>query len=83
MNVRDLKTTQLPEMEHMLGAHVCVTNARTGQKVCGILKFVGYLHYFPTWGLVCTIDRLPGVHINSVADITLYVPKMKIINDKK
>lgn len=60
---------QIKEMEHMLGKRVEVVDARSGHKIGGELQFVGYNKHFPSWGLVCTIDRMPAIHINSVADI--------------
>ena len=62
---------QLPELEHLLGTKVLVTNVRTKQEIGGELQFVGYNEHFPSWGLVCTIDRMPAIHINSVADIRI------------
>ena len=59
---------QLKEMEHMIGEKVLVTG-KDGVTVGGDLQFVGYNKLFPSWGLHCTVDRMPGIHINSVADI--------------
>ena len=68
---------QLPELEHVLGERVCV-KTKSGMVTCGILQFVGHLPLLPSWGLVCTIDRMPGIPINSIADIEL-CPEAELI----
>jgi hypothetical protein len=65
-----ISSGQIPEMIPFLGARVSVLNKK-GETICGELQFVGVLPLIPEWGLVCTISRLPGVAINSLADITL------------
>ena len=65
---------QLKEMEPLLGSRVKVTCRRSGQTVYGTLQFVGYNDSFPSWGLTCTVDRLPGIRINSVVEIELVEP---------
>ena len=51
--------------DKFLGKKVCIKNA-TGKTtrfenhdICGILNFLGYNEYIPSWGLCATINRLP------------------------
>jgi len=74
---------QLPEMVHMLGTRVKVKCVRSGNEICGKLEFVGYNSNFPSWGLHCTVSRMPGIHINSVADIQEHVLRESISKPKQ
>ena len=60
----------IKELDFLLGKKVLVTTL-TGEKVPGILQFVGTSELFPSWGLHCTVGRMPGLMINSVNDIEL------------
>jgi hypothetical protein len=59
---------QIEEMKPFLGIKVIATD-RDGQKWHGNLHFVGILPFIPEWGLVCTLDRHPGIRLKSIADI--------------
>lgn len=62
---------QLKELEHLIGQRVKAKCVRSGHVIAGELQFVGYNETFPSWGLVCTISRMPGIHLNSVADLII------------
>ena len=56
-------------MHHLLNKYVLVKDYKTGVQYGGLLTYVGINAFFPSWGLVCTVDRMPGIHIRSHADI--------------
>ena len=61
----------LQEMLPFKGRWVCVIRKTDGVEICGTLDWVGYNENFPSWGLVCTISRLPAVQIESLDSIKL------------
>jgi hypothetical protein len=67
-------------MHQLLNQHVLVKDKVSGVEIGGVLQFVGTLDHFPTWGLVCTVDRCPGIRINSAADIKKH-PGYRISTD--
>lgn len=70
IKVFDLPDGRLPELEHILGQKVKVKD-KQGKEWIGKLQFIGTNSLFPSWGLHCTIARVPGIMINSIMDIIL------------
>jgi len=68
----------IEEMLPFKGQWVCVIRKDDGVKICGTLDWVGYNEHFPSWGLCCTISRLPGIKIESLASLTLMEPRVTI-----
>lgn len=68
------------KVQKLLNKKVSVIS-KDGLKVNGDLYFAGYNKNFPSWGLVCTVARMPGIRINNINDIKLYQEKEKIIKD--
>jgi hypothetical protein len=53
----------------LLNQKVLVKDKVTGVEIGGELQFVGINENFPSWGLTCTVDRYPGIRIDSATDI--------------
>ena len=70
INVFDLKDGSIKELDHISGKQVKVKDV-SGKVHRGELQFVGTNELFPSWGLHCTISRVPVIMINSVNDIVL------------
>ena len=70
INAFQLKDGAIKELDHILGSKVKVKDI-IGQVHRGELQFVGTNELFPSWGLHCTVSRVPAIMINSVNDITL------------
>lgn len=62
--------SQIEELIPFLEQWVIVTD-KQGQKWPGHLQFVGINEHFPSWGLVCTVGRVPGIRINNINNIKL------------
>jgi len=73
-----LSDKEKEEINKLLNKKVYVVS-KNGLKICGELYFAGYNENFPSWGLVCTVSRMPGIQINNISDIKLYREKEKII----
>jgi len=58
----------MKELEHIIGKRVKVID-RDKKVWVGKLDFIGVNEYFPSWGLCVTLDRCPGILINSIKDI--------------
>jgi hypothetical protein len=65
----------MKEFEQFIGKKVCVTRKSDGVEICGILTFVGYNEHFPSWDLHCTVDRMPGIQIDSIESIKLKIDR--------
>jgi hypothetical protein len=70
--------SQLPELTHILGQRVCVTDT-SGQKWYGELYFVGTNDFFLSWGLHCTVNRTPGILIKTIMDIEILNKEFSLI----
>lgn len=68
INVFDLPDGNIKELDHILG-HKVKVKIKGGGEIIGKLQFVGTNALLPSWGLHCTIDRVPGICINSIMDI--------------
>lgn len=70
INVFDLKDGSLKELDFLLNQKVKVIDI-IGEEHVGTLQFVGTSELFPSWGLYCTLSRVPGIMINGIKDIEL------------
>lgn len=70
INIFNMKDCSMKELDHILGLKVKVKDLK-GRVHQGELQFVGTNEMFPTWGLHCTVSRVPAIMIHSVNDITL------------
>lgn len=61
----------IEEMRPFIGKRVCVNRKFDGLEICGTLDWVGYNEHFPSWGLVCTVSRMPAIEIESLLSISL------------
>lgn len=53
----------LEEAQLLIGQRVTVQNNK-GVEIGGILQRVGRSEFFESWGMTCTIDRMPITNIN-------------------
>jgi hypothetical protein len=67
--------------KELLGERVCVESSN-GETFCGILKFIGYNKFIPSWGIQVTIDRTPLSNIN-ISTIKKYVEPSPTLNNMK
>lgn len=74
INVFDLPDGAIHELDHIIGHRVKVRDS-DGLSHVGKLQFVGTNQLLPSWGLHCTIDRMPGIQIKSIMDITDLEPQ--------
>lgn len=72
----------LEEMLPFKGQWVCVIRKTDGVEICGTLDWVGYNEHFPSWGLSCTISRLPGIQIESLASMRLVERRLGIFGNE-
>lgn len=70
IKVFELPDGRVRELDHILNSKVKVKD-KQGKEWIGKLQFVGSNSLFPSWGLHCTIARVPGIMINSIMDINL------------
>lgn len=70
INVFDLPDENLHALDHIIGKQVEVKD-KQGKKHKGVLQFVGTNPLLKSWGLHCTINRVPGIKIKSISDIVL------------
>ena len=69
INVFDTPDGAIHELDHILG-HKVKAKDKSGKEWIGTLQFIGTNTLLPSWGLHCTIDRMPGIFLNSIMDIT-------------
>lgn len=68
INMFEQPSGAIQQLDHILGHKVKVKD-KEGKERIGKLQFVGTNALLPSWGLHCTIDRVPGICINSIMDI--------------
>lgn len=70
INAFELPDTSIHELDHIIGKRVEVKD-KLGKVHRGVLNFIGTNSLFPSWGLHCTISRMPRIKINSINDLVL------------